>query len=220
LLPGPDPSEEPSPTTGKQTAISASGRLELIVLRRKLQALGADPTEQRAILTKASAGLEAPYGGARVQQLFLRLQALARQARETLAAAPPSGDTARDRAGAEIAGLLQRLDHAYGAIADRARSLTAPSMVEIRRLLEADEARLSQTLHNDAGAAWANDRPQSRAALWALELSMLEELSRIDDGAWMSGGRLAKEANELLATLAAAEKPRAAKESIQPAFAP
>jgi hypothetical protein len=220
FLPPPNENEAPAPAGDKQASISASGRLELVVLRRKLQALGADPAEQRAILAKASSGLEAPYGGQRVQQLFLRLQALARQAREAVSTAPPSGDPARDRAGAEISGILERLDHAYGAVAERARSLAAPSMVELRSLLEADEQRLSQSLHDDAGAAWANERPKSRAALWALELSMLEELSRIDDGAWMAGGRVAKEANELLATLSASDKPRLKQESILPAFAP
>jgi len=172
--------------------------LELILLRRRLDILGASRSEENAIL-EAAQRRASPFTKEAVVALLHRIRTVARQAADTLdrSANDVSGDS-QQRTATDMFSLVSKMAAYYDFCADYVNSHPQVPLASLQQRLELDRDALSRLVHAHDGISWLSQHPPAQAAVWKLEMSLIAE-SLGTGSSWMSGSRFASGLDALVA---------------------
>ena len=175
--------------------------LELVLLRKRLQLLGASDAEQQKIiaLAQATSGRAATREG--LIALFRRLAVDAKQARDLFAddlITETRDDRQRDAAD-NLFAFIRRIGGQYEFNANYLSNGATVPISSVQKRLSDDRDALGRLVHDSAGANWLLNHEELRNAVWKLEAKLAEEADAAGTS-WMSDSRFANALNQFLTT--------------------
>lgn len=211
-------------------SLDAGTALELTLLRYRLQALGADDNEQRAILATAKEAIDPHVDRAQLASNFEHLLALASQI-DVLLSEQTLGDASYSYEVERIQDFIAISSYQYRYLVDELPQHNVP-VEHLVNLIDEDRSTYSNFIRESRWtgeyelAPWLLDHPEIRQKLWDLELAYLDTAYKMRDLGWLSGQPLAETIDQLIRTSGTQGSPDAGSDIVSeardqgPAFAP
>jgi hypothetical protein len=173
--------------------------LELLLLRKRLQLLGATDAEQREVLAlaRASSARAATRDG--LVTLFRGIAASAQQARELFTEDLMSSvkDERQRESARRLFTFIGQASRQYEFSATYLADGFNVPLSSVQQRLSEDRDGLGRIIHDFDGASWLLNHEELRNAVWKLEMTLAGEADGTGTS-WMSDSRFAESLNQFL----------------------